>query len=170
MQNWNDLVKSRMKEIHLSQEKLAEQLEVTQGAVAHWLSGRREPDLATINKMLTIVGLPILTISGQADTLTSREQPSEQQSTGKALYTGLNTISERIQQKMYEKGLKQADLVRSMGVSKGAVSLWLSGVSAPSGKNLMALAEVLNVSPYWLLTGGDRPPGRDEESDLLFLE
>lgn len=52
MNDWNALAKAKMKELKITQEGLAERLGVTQGAVAHWLGGRREPDLATINKIL----------------------------------------------------------------------------------------------------------------------
>lgn len=62
MKKWNELAKARMKEQRLTQEKLAEMLGVTQGAIAHWLSGRREPDLETINRILAAVGLPGLQV------------------------------------------------------------------------------------------------------------
>lgn len=51
-----------MKELKITQELLAEKLGVTQGAVAHWLSGRREPDLGTITRVLSVLGLPPLQI------------------------------------------------------------------------------------------------------------
>lgn len=57
---WYELAKAKMKEMKITQEGLAETLGVTQGAVAHWLSGRREPDLATISKVLEVLGLPPL--------------------------------------------------------------------------------------------------------------
>ncbi|MCH4880197.1 LexA family transcriptional regulator [Pseudomonas sp. TMW22090] len=49
-----------MKERKITQEKLAEHLGITQGAIAHWFSGRREPDLETINKVLAYLQLPLL--------------------------------------------------------------------------------------------------------------
>lgn len=60
MNKWNLVAKARMKELKVTQESLAEKLGVTQGAVAHWLSGRREPDLETIGRILSILGLPPL--------------------------------------------------------------------------------------------------------------
>lgn len=46
-----------MKELDLTQDDVAEQMGVTQGAVAHWLGGRREPSLNKINDLLTFLGL-----------------------------------------------------------------------------------------------------------------
>lgn len=65
MDKWNELAKARMRELKITQEGLAEKLGVTQGAVAHWLSGRREPDLATISRVLSILGLPPIQIGVQ---------------------------------------------------------------------------------------------------------
>lgn len=62
MNNWISAVKARMQDLDLSQEQLAEALGCTQGAVGHWLNGRREPKLEVINQMLKVVGLPPLTV------------------------------------------------------------------------------------------------------------
>ncbi|MDH0896348.1 MULTISPECIES: S24 family peptidase [unclassified Pseudomonas] len=62
MKNWNELAKAKMKTLKITQESLAERLGVTQGAVAHWLSGRREPDLQTLGRLLEVLGLPPLQI------------------------------------------------------------------------------------------------------------
>lgn len=54
---WNELVKARMKEAGVTQEKLGEMIGKTQGAVAHWLNGKREPaiqDIADMMKALNI--------------------------------------------------------------------------------------------------------------------
>ena len=64
MKNWTELAKAKMKTLKITQEGLAERLGVTQGAVAHWLSGRREPDLETLGKILSALGLPPLQIGG----------------------------------------------------------------------------------------------------------
>ncbi|SDS02578.1 Peptidase S24-like [Halopseudomonas litoralis] len=57
---WYEAAQARMKQEKISQEKLAEQLGVTQGAIAHWLKGRREPKLEVINQLLAYLGLPPL--------------------------------------------------------------------------------------------------------------
>jgi transcriptional regulator with XRE-family HTH domain len=62
-------------------------------------------------------------------------------------------ITERIIEKMKEKGLKQIDLVKATKATKGTVSLWVKGQTVPSGENLIKLANALKVSPEWLQTG-----------------
>lgn len=56
-----------MKELKITQEALAERIGVTQGAVAHWLGGRREPDLETINWILRELGLPAMQVGMPAN-------------------------------------------------------------------------------------------------------
>lgn len=60
MKTWPEIARARMKELGITQEKLAERLGVSQGGIGHWLSGRREPSLDTINSLLTELGLPAL--------------------------------------------------------------------------------------------------------------
>ena len=60
MTKWYELAKARMKELKITQDTLAEYLGVTQGAIAHWFSGRREPDIETINRTLKYLDLPLL--------------------------------------------------------------------------------------------------------------
>lgn len=54
---------------------------------------------------------------------------------------------------MDELGLKAVDVASKIGLSKSTLSLWLSGHTSPSGKNLITLCHVLNCSPEWLQFG-----------------
>lgn len=61
--NWNDLVKSRMKETGITQAVLAERMEKSQSAIAHWLGGNRKPSIEEIAAMMKIVGLDHMTLN-----------------------------------------------------------------------------------------------------------
>lgn len=56
METWIELVKQKMRERRLTQEQLAERIGRSQGALNHWLSGRRRPDLDTMNEVLHELG------------------------------------------------------------------------------------------------------------------
>lgn len=60
---WNDLAKARMKEIGITQERLAELLGKTQGAIGHWLNGRREPSIEDIAAIMKILGMNEIRLS-----------------------------------------------------------------------------------------------------------
>lgn len=76
MKKWQDVVKSALAAQGISQEQMAERLGVTQGAIGHWLKGIREPKLEMINRMLSELGLPELTIPGESSELVPGPQLS----------------------------------------------------------------------------------------------
>ena len=65
----------------------------------------------------------------------------------------MSAISDRITTHMREMGLKQAYLVERYELSKGTVSKWISGTNVPNGKNLTKLAEALETTENWIITG-----------------
>lgn len=75
-------------------------------------------------------------------------------------------LYERIQQKLDEKGLKQADLARATGRSTAAVTKWMRGENIPKSEALKAIASCLGVSDEWLLTGEDRSDLRQLPPDI----
>lgn len=62
---WNELVRARMKEAGITQEKLGEMIGRTQGAIAHWLNGRREPGLQEIASIMKALGIEELKLDSE---------------------------------------------------------------------------------------------------------
>ncbi|MFZ7164618.1 LexA family transcriptional regulator [Avibacterium avium] len=50
---WTDFVRDRMSEKNMNQEDMAEAINKTQGAIGHWLTGRRSPNFDDVAKMLS---------------------------------------------------------------------------------------------------------------------
>lgn len=61
-----------MKELDITQDQVAEQMGVTQGAVAHWLGGRREPSLEKISVLLDYLGLPPVFLASSSEVAPAR--------------------------------------------------------------------------------------------------
>lgn len=55
MNSWTGRLKSKMKELGLTQEELAKKLGVTRSAVAHYVQGTRQPPLKQIVKLATVL-------------------------------------------------------------------------------------------------------------------
>ncbi|APW05417.1 LexA family transcriptional regulator [Salmonella enterica] len=55
--NWYDIAKQRIDQLGLSQDKVAEHLGVTKGAVSHWLNGRRNPSIQEIGAIFQYLGV-----------------------------------------------------------------------------------------------------------------
>lgn len=69
-----------------------------------------------------------------------------------------STLKERITRAMRDAKMRQADLMRACGVSRGAVSQWVKGDTKKlDGDNLTKAARALGVNPHWLATGEGRP-------------
>lgn len=73
------------------------------------------------------------------------------------------TTSERIQEGMNLRNLKQADLVERTGISKGALSSYIAGRYTPKQNNIYLIAKALNVNEAWLM-GADVPITRSNTS------
>lgn len=72
----------------------------------------------------------------------------------------MSTASERIKEGMLLRGLKQVDLVEKTGISKGALSSYISGRYVPKQNNTFLIAKALDVSEAWLM-GADVPMERE---------
>lgn len=63
-------------------------------------------------------------------------------------------LADRINQRMADVQISQADLARATGRKPSSVNNWLSGrTKTLKGDSLMALAKVLKCRPLWLSTG-----------------
>ncbi len=76
----------------------------------------------------------------------------------------MKTTAERIKEGMEYRNLKQADLVERTGISKGALSSYISGRYVPKQNNIYLISKALNVSESWLM-GLDVPMERDDYED-----
>ncbi|WP_375038621.1 LexA family protein [Acinetobacter sp. RW6] len=65
------------------------------------------------------------------------------------------SVSDRIQARMNELDLSQADIMRATKAARGTVSGWVNGSNSPSAKHIESLAKCLKTTSSWLLTGDD---------------
>lgn len=66
-------------------------------------------------------------------------------------------MNERIKARRMQLNMTQQSLAKMLGVSRVSVTKWETGVTKPDGENLHMLAKSLDVSPEWLLFGGNEP-------------
>lgn len=75
-----------------------------------------------------------------------------------------STTSERLQEMMRIKNIKQADLAKATGISRGAISNYVLGRYEPKSDVINKLAKALNCSEMWLW-GYDVPKERETFGD-----
>lgn len=71
-----------------------------------------------------------------------------------------SSTSERLQEAMRSTRMKQADLARATGLSKGGISNYVTGRYEPKSDIISKLAKALGVSEMWLW-GYDVPKDRN---------
>lgn len=62
-----------------------------------------------------------------------------------------NEFIKRLKLAIEKSGLTQTEICDRTGITKGALSSYLSGRYIPKNDNTYKLAKVLNVSPAWLI-------------------
>lgn len=75
----------------------------------------------------------------------------------------MKSTAERIKEGMAIRNLKQSDLVEKTGISKGALSSYISGRYIPKQNNIYKISKALNVNEAWLM-GNDVPMERSLNS------
>jgi len=61
-------------------------------------------------------------------------------------------IGEKIRQIRKERGISQALIAKTLGITQGAISQWENGITAPSSTQIIPLANVLGVNVEELLS------------------
>lgn len=89
----------------------------------------------------------------------------------------VSNTSQRLQQIMAERGLRQVDIVNKcqpycrqfhIAINKANISIWVKGTVEPNQDKLFVLGRALNVSEAWLM-GYDVPMERDVERLIDFV-
>lgn len=63
----------------------------------------------------------------------------------------VSTLQIRLREAMDLRGMRSVDLVNASGVTKGSISLYLSGRNIATNDRLYAIAKALRVNPGWLM-------------------
>ena len=61
-------------------------------------------------------------------------------------------IGDRIRYYMKQQKITQQVMAEKLGVTRQAVSSWVQNVYVPSYNHIFAIAEVLGINPYYLLS------------------
>lgn len=81
----------------------------------------------------------------------------------------MDTTANRIKYAMEKLNIKQADIVERTGISKGALSSYVSGKYVPKQKNIYLIAKALGVSESWLM-GADVPMYPQSTNNIIVVD
>lgn len=63
----------------------------------------------------------------------------------------MKTTAERLKEAMEIRNMKQSEIIEKTGISKGALSSYVSGKYIPKQTNTYKIAQALNVDAAWLM-------------------
>ena len=78
-------------------------------------------------------------------------------------------ISERIYKYIAERGMTQIEFSKKTGISQSTISDWRRKGTNPSADKIMIICDVLDVSPYELLTGAESKLKKKSEAEDYFV-
>ncbi len=80
-------------------------------------------------------------------------------------------ISERIYKYLKEKEISQIEFAKRTGISQSTISDWKRKGTNPSADKIMIICEVLDVSPYELLTGTENKKFKEyRQMDCIVID
>ena len=79
------------------------------------------------------------------------------------------TISERIFLKINELGISQKEFSERTGIAQSTISEWKSKKTNPTADKILIICDVLDVTPYWLLSGAEKSGKRGNKSDYYVV-
>ena len=144
MQTFSDRLKNSIRNSMLSQKAICEKVGIAEDTMSNYLSGRSYPRFDVLAKLCVLLNISSDWLLGIG---TNSQEVNHND--------GGISIADRISAQIKELGLSQADVARMTGLSKNAISLYVMGKRTPTQGNLQALADALQVSVPWLLTGVD---------------
>lgn len=80
-------------------------------------------------------------------------------------------ISERIFQYLTERGISQKEFSNKTGISQSTISDWKRKGTNPSADKIMIICDVLDVSPYELLSGTENKKMKEyKKMDYMIID
>jgi transcriptional regulator with XRE-family HTH domain len=80
------------------------------------------------------------------------------------------TISEKIFELLRDRGMTQKEFSQATGIAESSISDWKRKKTNPVSEKILIICEVLDVTPYELLSGTEGEGKRSLPSDYLVLD
>ena len=135
-------LKELRKQSGLTQQQVAERLDISQSAYAQWEIGKLNPKKETIQKFADLFNVSY-------DYLW--HGTSEPQTTNAIIETNSGTFPERLRQLRTEAKLTQQQMAEAFNIKQPTYAQWETGRTKPKGETLERFADFFNVSTDYLL-------------------
>ncbi|MCF0133810.1 MAG: helix-turn-helix domain-containing protein [Blautia sp.] len=82
----------------------------------------------------------------------------------------MKSVSENVFRLLYEKGMSQKEFARRTGIAESTISDWKRKNTNPVSDKILIICEVLNTTPYELLSGAEGKGTRSRENSTFVIE
>ena len=83
--------------------------------------------------------------------------------------SGMKTVSDRIFELLKERKMTQKEFAKRTGIAESSISDWKKKRTNPVSDKILIICEVLDVSPYELLSGAEHTGSRSREHDTYVI-
>lgn len=139
---FGERIAEQRKKLGLSQEELAEALNISRSTLAGYEAENKHPPYRTLVKIAKYFGVSIYYLMGITDRLLGAKEPRE---------TSITNCGNIIKELRKEAGMTQEELGEKLGVIKQTVSSWEKGISEVSNDTLITLSRLFGVTTDYLL-------------------
>lgn len=81
----------------------------------------------------------------------------------------MKTVSDRIFELLKERKMTQKEFAQRTGIAESSISDWKKKRTNPVSDKILIICEVLDVSPYELLSGAEHTGSRSRENDTYVI-
>ena len=81
----------------------------------------------------------------------------------------MKTISDKIFELLKEKGMSQKEFAQRTGIAESSISDWKKKRTNPVSDKILIICEVLDVTPYELLSGAEHAGNRSRDNNTYVI-
>ena len=81
----------------------------------------------------------------------------------------MKTISDKIFELLKEKGMSQKEFAQRTGIAESSISDWKKKRTNPVSDKILIICEVLDVTPYELLSGAEHIGNRSRDNNTYVI-
>ena len=147
MEKFHEKLKILRKKKGLTQQEVAEFLEMTQPVYQKWESGNRKPSYENLSMLACIFDVSFDYLLGDYLEISKERYlklKKQQQEEKKNLFSG------RLKELRLQHGFSQEELAEKIGIKQNSYSDWEHGKSKPNYEKLEKIADFFGVSLDWL--------------------
>lgn len=146
-------IEIRLAEIGMTKQEFYEKSGISSGSFSQWNTGKHAPSIKKVQRAASVIGVTTEYLLYGVDPMPD--------------FAVKSPIVARINSLLAAKGIPKQQFYKDCSITSASYSLWNTGKTNPSMKNLKIIAEYLGVSVADLLPDGELVPQEGIKKDPI---